>query len=200
MDKKECLKNIESFAEELLSKGAVCELQYHNIEHTKRVVRNAEFIGNIENVNDDQMFIIMAIAWFHDLGYTNCYDGHEDGSIAIAKKFLASQGVEKEIVEVIEQGINATRVPQKPTTHIEKIIADADLFDLGTDDYFELSEKLFAEWNECVSPESIEKQWSFSLNFLKEHNYFTPYGRDVLEAKKQENIRILERRLEEQEY
>jgi predicted metal-dependent HD superfamily phosphohydrolase len=197
LDNKKCLNFIEAFAEEQLSADSICALQYHNIEHTRRVVKNAELIGNIENVTEDQMFILKAIAWFHDLGYSNCYDGHEDVSMELAKEFLTKLEVDNKIIEEIIQGINATRVPQKATTQIEKIIADADLFDLGTDDYFLLSEKLFDEWNDCIEELSKDKLWRISLDFLKSHQYFTDYGREVLELKKQENMQSLKKILNE---
>lgn len=195
MNKKECLKNIELFAHALLTEGAVCELCYHNIDHTLRVVRNAEFIGNLEKLDEDQMFVIKAIAWFHDLGYTKCYAGHEDASMSIASEFLQSQGLEKSTIDAVVNGIDATRVPQKPKDKIERIIADADLFDLGTDEYFELSERLFNEWDDCIKPSAREDHWNFSLAFLKGHKYFTEYGKEVLELKKLNNISILERKL-----
>lgn len=195
MDKKECLVKIESFAKELLMNGTVCELSYHNIEHTQRVVNNAEFIAEKVALNADEMFIIRAVGWFHDLGYTECYAGHEDASIVIARKFLKDLDVDELIIDSIANGIDATRVPQQPRNRVEEIIADADLFDLGTDDYFMMSEKLFKEWDLCINPSSKEKQWYHSLNFLKQHKYFTVFGRDILERKKQENIVILEDRL-----
>jgi predicted metal-dependent HD superfamily phosphohydrolase len=195
LNKKECLIKIKSFAQELLVKGTVCDLCYHNIEHTQRVVENAVYIAKMADLNADEMFIIKAVAWFHDLGYTECYDGHEDASISIASKFLKDLNVDAEIIASIVNGINATRVPQRPKDKLEEIIADADLFDLGTDDYFMMSEKLFKEWDLCIKPSSKEKQWYHSLNFLKEHSYFTVYGKDILESKKQENIAILEDRL-----
>jgi len=200
LNKKDCLIKIQSFAQELLLKGTVCKLCYHNIDHTRRVVKNAEYIARTEKLNADEMFIVKAIAWFHDLGYTKCYKGHEDASISIARDFLMKENIDAETIDAVVNGIDATRVPQEPKDKLEEIIADADLFDLGTDDYFILSEKLFEEWNLCIEPSSKEKQWYHSLNFLREHKYFTVYGRDVLESKKQHNIAILKERLAKKIY
>lgn len=200
MNKKECLEQIESFATELLLNDAVCELCYHNVDHTRRVVQNADYIAKFEELDEDQMFIIKAVAWFHDLGYSKSYNGHEDASIDIAQEFLRPLGVSEAIINRIVSGINATRVPQEPKNKVEEIIADADLFDLGTDDYFELSEKLFNEWDDCIKPSRKRKQWLHSLDFMKAHKYFTPYGKDVLELKKQQNIVMLEQRLADKIY
>lgn len=200
MNKKECLEQIESFATELLLNGAVCDLCYHNVDHTRRVVQNADYISNFEELDEDQVFIIKAVAWFHDLGYSKCYAGHEDASIGIAKEFLRPLGISDSIINEVVSGINATRVPQEPKNKVEEIIADADLFDLGTDDYFKLSEKLFKEWDDCIKPSVKRKQWLHSLDFLKSHKYFTSFGKDVLELKKQQNIEMLEQRLADNTY
>jgi len=168
---------------------------YHNIEHTKRVVNNVEVIGNHEDVTVDEMFILKATAWFHDLGYINAYDGHEEESKKIASNFLVKEGVEKDLIEAILSGIDSTRVPQEPMNEIEMIIADADLFDLGTNDYFELSKKLFKEWNECGKVGDEVRMWQLSLDFLRGHRYFTSYGKRYLAPKKEANIQALILRL-----
>ncbi len=195
MSRKELFEKIESYATELLSKGAVCDLCYHNIEHTRRVVRNVEVIGAHEGVSDEEMFILKATAWFHDLGYVNVYDGHEDESKVIATAFLKKEGVENVLVEAILNGIDSTRMPQKPKNRLERMIVDADLFDLGTDAYFELSKKLFNEWGECGKPGEEIRMWQLSLEFLKGHMYYTSYGIDILKPKKKRNIKMLEIRL-----
>ena len=168
---------------------------YHNIEHTRRVVNNVEIIGRYEKVSEEEMFILKATAWFHDLGYVKAYDGHEDESKEIAKTFLVKEKVENELINTILSGIDSTRVPQDPKNNLEQIIADADLFDLGTDEYFKLSRKLFDEWNACGKPGDIIRMWQLSLDFLKGHSYFTSYGKIYLREKKQRNIQTLEMRL-----
>lgn len=195
MNRKDLFERIEGYAIELLSDSSVCNLCYHNIEHTKRVVRNVEVIGKYESVTEEEMFILKATAWFHDLGYVNAYDGHEDESKKIALAFLNKEGVDAELIKTILSGIDATRVPQEPKNNLEKIIADADLFDLGTDTYFELSKKLFTEWNECGKPGEENRMWQLSLDFLKGHHYFTSYAMHFLAPKKVENIENLEVRL-----
>ena len=188
-------RKIEDFATELLTSNAVCELCYHNVEHTKRVVQNVERIGKHEGVSEKDLDILRIIAWFHDLGYSVSYIEHEDASIAITISFLRNEGMEEDFIDTIISGINATRVPQRPMTKLERIIADADLFDLGSDHYFEKSQQLFDEWNKCLKPSNARSLWELSLQFLKDHSYFTQYGIDILAPKKEKNMRELEERL-----
>lgn len=195
MINKEVLDRIEAFATELLLSDSVCKLCYHNIDHTLRVVENVEYIGLKEGVSDEDMHILKAVAWLHDLGYSKKYKEHEDESILIAEKLLKQEKVHSSLIEKVVQGINATRVPQKPQSILDTIISDADLFDLGTEEYFDVSEKLFTEWNNCTVPDDNRNNWLLSLQFLKDHRYFTAYGNSILEPRKQENIRLLELRL-----
>ncbi len=195
MDNKEVLDRIEAFAASMLMSDSVCKLCYHNIDHTLRVVENVEYIALKEGVSDEEMFVLKMTAWLHDLGYSKRYKGHEDESILIAEELLKKENVHSSLIDKVIQGINATRVPQQPKSKLDKIISDADLFDLGTEEYFELSEKLFTEWNNCIVPDDNRNNWLISLQFLKDHRYFTEYGNSILETRKQENIRLLELRL-----
>ena len=170
---------------------AVCELCYHNIHHTRRVVENVTFLAKNEGLEEREITILQTIAWFHDLGYSVSYDEHEDASIAIAISYLRNESIDETFIDMVVNGINATRVPQEPKNDLDRIIADADLFDLGTDEYFSLSEKLFAEWDDCIKPGEAIKMWKISLDFLQGHSYFTQYGEEVLEPKKQANIQEL---------
>jgi hypothetical protein len=195
LNKEELFKKIESYAVDVLSEKRICGLVYHNIKHTRNVVRNVEIIGLHEEVSEEEMFILKTAAWFHDLGYINTYDGHEDESKIIAKKFLIKEGAVEFIIDSVLSAIDATRVPQKPKNKLEEIIADADLFDLGTEAYFELSECLFSEWNDCGKQGEINRMWEISLEFMKGHTYFTSYGIIFLTPVKQAHISTLEKRL-----
>ncbi|KAF5434241.1 HD superfamily phosphodieaserase, includes HD domain of RNase Y, partial [Candidatus Methanophagaceae archaeon] len=91
----ELLKEIEKYASDLIVKESSEKLTYHTIEHTRSVVKNAKFIGACENLNEDEMNILLASAWFHDTGYIKKYQGHEKESVAIAMDFLKLKGVDE---------------------------------------------------------------------------------------------------------
>ena len=79
------LPDVEAYVNELLTKEYPDGLVYHNIDHTRRVVKQAEIIGMHENLNKEDMDIVKIAAWFHDVGYLKKYHGHEEISIQIAK-------------------------------------------------------------------------------------------------------------------
>ncbi len=76
--------------------------------------------------------------------------------------------------------IAATKIPQRPKNILEKIVADADLFYLGTPDYKQYSEKLYKELKHFDPSINDEKWLKIQVNFLSSHSYHTKYGKEVL--------------------
>ena len=79
----ELLKEIEKYCSDRLKKESSEKLVYHTIDHTWQIVKNAEIIGSSENLSEEEMKILLTSAWFHDLGYINKSQGHEEESMAI---------------------------------------------------------------------------------------------------------------------
>ena len=62
---------------------------FHNIEHTRRVVRAVEEIMADYKLEELDEFAILLSAWFHDTGFNAGYlENHETQSIKIATDFL----------------------------------------------------------------------------------------------------------------
>src|SRR3954469_19951701 len=91
------------------------DLVYHNLKHTKDVVASATQIANHYQLSDEDFFIVIAAAWFHDTGYFTDKHNHEEKSIDIANHFLKQQKVDAAVIDKIDACIIATRMPQKPT-------------------------------------------------------------------------------------
>lgn len=86
----------------------------------------------------------------------------------------------------------ATRMPQSPLSLLEKIICDADLYHLGTADFFD-TDKLLRKETETLHDKEISKaDWRLkSIAFLSAQEYHTDYCQVLLNATKQQNIQIL---------
>lgn len=163
-------------------------LTYHNIDHTRYVLERANFIANQEYLSGREVLLIKIAALYHDTGFLVQRKDHEDLSCEIA--FSELQHLEFTRVELAEicGMIKATRIPQSPKTLSEKIVADADLFYLGTSNYKDFSAKLFSEMKH-YDPELTEKTWlNIQQKFLSSHRYHTNYGRNVLEPLKRRNF------------
>ena len=82
---------------------------FHTIKHTLEVLKNAEIIGKYCNISEEELNILRFSALFHDVGYVDAYDDHEKFSAKRAKRFLASNEVDKKIIRQIEKAILSTK-------------------------------------------------------------------------------------------
>ena len=168
------------------------KLYYHSVDHTLDVLDAATQLAEMENVNGYDKVLLKTGALFHDLGFIETYDGHEDASIRMAKKVLPDYGYSMDDIKVIEGLIRSTEIPQTPKTHLEQIMADADLDYVGRDDLFVIGQRLQYEWQLHGKISSLREWHEKQLQFLKAHNYFTKSARKLREERKQENIKELE--------
>ena len=169
------------------------ELVYHNLSHTQAVVASAAQIARHYKLDDRDFFVVCAAAWFHDAGYyISGATEHERRGAELATAFLQQQAVDEFVISDVRNCIVATCMPQHPATLLEKIVADADLYHLGTDRFIELNKKMRkeAEWRKGEKiGKSVWRQGTLKL--LESHLYHTDYVRDLLEQGKRANIQLL---------
>jgi uncharacterized protein len=85
----------------------------------------------------------------------------------------------------------ATTVPQAPKSKSGMILADADLFYIGTDQYDEYADRLIREMRH-FDPTLTEEKWlNIQVNFLKKHHFHTDYALEVLGPKKLQHLNRL---------
>ncbi len=165
-------------------------LPYHNETHTKAVLIAANELCHHYNLGEEDRFIVNVAAWFHDLGYIRGgLVNHEEESAKMAESWLKEKSVSTEMIAKIKGCIMATQMPQKPTNLLEQIIADADLWHLGTE-FFSPHQKLLRQ--ELTLMEGTEPEtdaWrAKNIQLLTSHTYHTDYARQTLQAKKEEHI------------
>jgi hypothetical protein len=86
-------------------------------------------------------------------------------------------------------------MPQSPVSLIEKILCDADLFHLSTEDFKARNQLLKQERENLLGHKIDKKEWRKSnIQFLTQHKYFTDYGQDILEHKKLTNIALFQKK------
>lgn len=173
----------------LLIRELPSDLLFHNFQHTVNVVRGVRTICKNLGLSKEQKEILLLAAWFHDSGLTKTYKGHEVESQNLAKSFLEKHNYPEEKLSQVLACIGATQMPQAPTTLLEKVICDADLFHLSSMEYYHLQVLLLEEWRRVLNKDCTIAEWaSENLTFLEEHHYWTTYGQDVLQAGKELNI------------
>jgi predicted metal-dependent HD superfamily phosphohydrolase len=193
----ELIKKARSLAEDIFSDKVFNKMPYHNLSHTKEVVKAVKLIGEQSGLNDDEMESALIAAWLHDIGYIHGDKEHEQAAALKAREELSNWGAPyKKIMEVTE-AIKATRMPQQPESLISKVVCDADLYHLATKDGIEHGRNLREEWQLTKGQDMTDEEWMrSSLEFMQQHRYHTPYGRAVLEQDKKHNIKKLKKILD----
>jgi uncharacterized protein len=186
---------IKQFVIDKLDKNLPHNLFYHGLHHTKSVLKSAEFIARDEKISDEDMALLKVAVLFHDAGFLKTYKQHEEAGCEMAKAELPQFGITEKDIEIICGMIMATKIPQNPKTQLERIIADADLEYLGTDEFDKIGDTLFEEVKIYLNVES-RRQWDvIQVNFLKSHHYFTRFCQQNREPEKQRHLKEVEQRL-----
>ena len=168
------------------------KLHYHTVDHTLDVLDAVIRLAEMENVNGHDQQLLKTAALFHDMGFLETYNGHEEASIRIACEELPKYGYSEKDLKIIEGIIRSTEIPQTPKTHLEEIMADADLDYLGRDDLYVIGQRLQYEWQLHGIISSLREWHEKQLHFLKVHSYFTKSAQNLRDKRKQENIKELE--------
>jgi predicted metal-dependent HD superfamily phosphohydrolase len=190
------LEQVKEYLLSFFNSHADQKLIYHNLSHTQRVVSSATQIANHYQLNDRDFFIVLAASWFHDTGYYEDAANHEDKGAEKAETFLKDTGVDKETINVIKSCILATKKPQRPVNLLEQIICDADLFHLGTDDFFERNRLMRKETEALLDKKISKEEWRKStIRLFETHHYYTEYAKLLLNEKKQENLEKLKKKV-----
>ncbi len=166
---------------------------YHNREHTEEVVAHVTEIAAHYQLDEKDRFIVTAAAWFHDMGYfTGEAQGHEQRGADAAADFLKEKDVHTKQILAVQACIMATRLPQSPTSLLEQIVCDADLFHFGTDRFSERN-KLMRKEVEWRKGEKIGKsRWrEGTIALLEAHHYHTDYCQNLLNEAKAKNLNKL---------
>lgn len=174
---------------------------YHNFIHTAYTVNKAEEIMKNTPVSDEDQEKVLVALWFHDTGYIECAQNHEERSVEIMKSFLHQENYAENYIQDVEKLILATKISYEPKNLLEKIVKDADFSHFAGHDYNDISDALRKEWEltnvRCFSNE----EWNAgNLDMLKNrHTYYTDYAKEHWEPLKKKNIKKIEKKLEKEE-
>ena len=190
------LKEIKTEIINKLSLQLPPELYYHGVHHTLDVLKQAERIASEEKVtNETDLQLIKIASLYHDSGFLFTYDDHEEASCNLARKDLPAFQVSEEEIDWICGMIMATRIPQIPLNHLERIICDADLDYLGRDDFFDISQTLYHELKLKKRISNIQEWNKVQVSFFKQHLYFTKSNKALRNPLKEKHLIIIEETL-----
>lgn len=200
MDANNLYKKTEQYVTGLFNDNERPELVFHNLDHTRTVVDRTKEIAGHYYLSEEDMLAVYIAAWFHDTGYLFTDPAHhEEKSVELMKEFMKGHSGDEKLVDKIEACILATRLPHKHDNLPEQIICDADSYHLGTKAFNETNKNVWNEFNLNGTVVS-EKEWDEkTLVLLKDHEYYTKYCQDLLEEKKQKNMKKIKKRAEEEQ-
>lgn len=198
MDRNEIIKRAEDHVRKLYKTHGNDIFAYHNLDHTEKVVQAASQIADHYQLSEEELQAVYIAAWFHDTGYLFVFcDEHEEKSAELATVFLKQQNASQKLIKNVSESILATKIFCTPPSLIAKILADADLFHLGTPDFKKTNKKMWVEMKRCFGEKIPAEEWYLgALRLLEKHQFHTEYCQKLLQEGKQENIDFLREWLE----
>lgn len=179
-------------------------LTYHGAHHTiSDVLPAVDRICRGESVSEAQADLVRAAALFHDLGFVESYHGNEPIGARMAAQALPEFGFSLAQVERIADLILSTELREVDGVWVQtpghdplkRILCDADLDNLGRDDFFEVSASLRREL-EGQGERFADREWCVrQIAFLSRHDWFTATQRRDREGVKRGNLDRLRREL-----
>src|SRR5436190_19705879 len=94
-------EKVYSFLMPRLEKELPTYLAYHNAGHTRNVIEAVTRLAEGEHISDDDLQILKTAALFHDSGFLQQPDGHEEISCILAREHLPEYEYSDEQIEHI---------------------------------------------------------------------------------------------------
>lgn len=188
------VQKAENYIFQLFKDKLSSDYIYHNFNHTLRVVNKVKTLIEAEQINEADAEMLVISAWFHDAGYIQGYENHEDNGIIIVKEFLTENNYDLEKIEQIAKLIKATQLNLEPVEYLEKILRDADNAHFGSKNYFEVCDLLREEFRHTKKTDFSELDWAHeNLKFFNSfHRFYTEYAKKNWQPIKEENISMIQ--------
>ncbi|MCF8245473.1 MAG: DUF5706 domain-containing protein [Saprospiraceae bacterium] len=188
----EILVQTEQYLTDFFQKKISAEYVFHDFVHTMGVLEAVTEIGAANNLDERELQLLQLAAWFHDSGYDQGAEGHEERSCRYAVSFLSKFDLPDQDLDLITRCIMATRLPFKPKDLFEETLCDADLSHLGKQSYWDRTGRLRQELLLTRGKMMAEQEWvQFELDFMNNHRYFTSAAEELYNSRKLKHIKQL---------
>lgn len=187
------VEQAKDFVEKLFKDKLSSLYIYHNLKHTIDVVAAVNLLADSHNLDPSDKEILQLAAWFHDTGYINGCDDHEENSVVIVIDFLKENGKSADYIEKVTGLIRSTIYGYVPKTLFEKIIKDADYYHISSEQYAATCNALRLEWQYLHGKTYSDADWiNENLDFLtNRHHYYTDFALRNWQPLKEKNIKTL---------
>jgi len=190
------VKSAQEFVFELLREKLNPDFVYHTYKHTLQTTKICKELAGAYNLSSRDLEVLLLAAMFHDTGYTEVYQGHEEASVKIFKSFLKNEYSQDDINK-IEELILSTKANSKPNGTLQEILHDADYINIGKKRFAERAELLRIEWERVLNKTYSDLEWAEEqLDFLISKSFVTEEAIMNYESTREENIRKQREKIE----
>ncbi|RIL08622.1 MAG: hypothetical protein DCC75_08415 [Proteobacteria bacterium] len=202
-------KDVDTVIEELRAKPIIAQalsvlrqklpptVCYHTAGHTDEVMRDAVEFALKDDLSEREIELLGIAAAYHDTGFVHRSGDNEVlGADNAVEAMEEHGGYKDEEISLVRQMILDTQLKITPrgarqvaTSKLSGYLLDADVSNLGRDDFFEKAELVRQE----VGVQDQEKFFLGLITFLSCQEWYTPAAKAARSAKKQENIRKLKK-------
>ncbi len=188
---EEVLHQTEAYVRHFFLEKVPAKYVFHDAEHTAQMVGAVRKLSQGHKLSAPDQYLLTLAAWFHDTGYDQGPDNHEQRSAEYASVYFADI-LDASQIEIVKKCIYATKLPQKPQNLLEQIICDADLSHLGKDSYWDRNSKIRQEFNYSRNLVMSDHEWvDFEIQFMMNHDYHTSGAKELYNKKKAKHIQQL---------
>ncbi len=192
----EILKGAEASVTALYGTRLPSWAKYHTLAHTREVVAFCLEIGAGMKLDAADMEVVLLAGWFHDAGYVEGAEEHEERSAAVAEEFLRSRAYPEDRIRDVVGCIRATKIPQRPATLLQKIMCDSDVAYIGGNTFWAHSDALRMEWEMRRGVRFTEEKWlEKNIEFVERCTFHTSYAQDRYGSMRESNLRELVEKL-----
>ena len=196
---KELVRKATAYVEGLFRAKKPEWVKFHTFRHARAVAKASQEIGTACRLTEEDLETVTLAAWFHDTGYLEGIDGHEEKSVEIAAAFLRDNGYPEEKIGQIAGCIRATKLPQSPKNLLEQVLCDADIAHLASKDFFEVTELIRSEIEHRMRVKLTDSEWlTTNTDFVAGHRYHTDCARSKYADQQAANLEALKKRLDKE--
>lgn len=179
-------------------------LHYHGPHHTLTdVIPAIRRLAQGEGVVPSDLELLLVAALYHDMGFIETYNGNEQIGARLAAEAMPEFGYGPSEISRVINLILSTELKeidgvwrQDPGSDLLKqILCDADLDNLGREDFFDVSDTLRQELLE-QGKQFEELEWlTRQILFISQQDWFTRTQRHDRQGEKSRNVAKLRRSL-----
>ncbi len=186
------VEKAEQFVRASMAAHFPATITYHNAEHAAQVALACGLLAQGEGVTEEERTALLLAAWFHDAAYHLGTAGHEERGAAFATEFLQKEGADLAIIALVRDLVLATDPARKPGNALERLIRDADISHIASEDYLQLAEALRTELKGFSGRAYTKRDWAVqNIALLERSEFMSATGKEQWEAGRRKNLATL---------